>query len=392
MIGGHHPTRRGTLVLLAALVAAACAPAAGPASQVAERGIGGTGVSSDGGGIGGTGVVGTVTALGSVWVNGLHIEIPPAARITVEGEPAPTGAVGVGHTVAVRVGADGAAESVAVRYAVAGPVATLDRDAGQVIVMGQRVHVSDLAPDAWPAVGESVAVSGLRRADGVIEAARLDSWDGARGWLLRGRLTGGRSAPPGSVSLDGLRVRLEPGLALPDEAGRVRLSGRFAADGTAVATVVRPVPLNPFGGAVGRLVVETFTDAQGAPVEAPEVAAGLSLPGSARVVIGFRVSGGTDGGLEPVGAVGAPAPGTRAAPSTRPGPAPTPAPGAAPPGAPGPVGGMGGRGGPSGAGGPGGPGGGGPGGGGPGGGGPGGGGPGGGGPGGGGPGGGGPGR
>ncbi|MCW2245199.1 hypothetical protein M2352_000790 [Azospirillum fermentarium] len=254
----------------------------GGTGSIAERGIGGTGTIADRG-IGGTGIVGTVTAFGSIWVNGHRVALPPSAAVQVEGHPAGIGAVRVGHVVAVDAGAaadgaDATARAVAVRYAAAGPVEAVE--SGGLTVLGQRVDLTGAVMAALPQPGAWVAVSGLRRPDGGIAAGLVEPWDPARGWLLRGTAVAGA---PGELTLPGFRARLAPGLTAPEAGQPVRAAGRFGPGG-AVAAEAAPDPLNPFGATVNALSVEVYVDAAGHPAGAgPALGIAADLPG--RVVV-----------------------------------------------------------------------------------------------------------
>ncbi|CAO3429992.1 DUF5666 domain-containing protein [Azospirillum doebereinerae] len=296
--------RRSLILSLVLLIGACGAYAPG----FADRGIGGTGISVGDRGIGGTGIVGTVTAFGSVWVNGLRVDLPTSTAVRVEGVPADPSAVRVGHLVALTAASGGPtgleARTLDVRYAVAGPVERLD--GATAIVLGQRVEAAPgvgrkpLRPGSW------VAVSGLRRPDGVIAAGRVDGWDETKGWLLRGRLD---AVGPSTLTVSGLTLS-RGGLdaAVPPVGSAVRASGRVAAGSLALS--VTPDPFNPFGAAVGALSVEAFVDAAGRPsgLDAP-------VPGAApgrRVVIDSVV--GSGGGIGGSRAFGAPSIGRTAAP------------------------------------------------------------------------------
>ncbi|WP_448190432.1 DUF5666 domain-containing protein [Azospirillum sp. sgz301742] len=377
-------SRRRLIGLLAGALLAACGAdvtnrtadrgIGGTGIRSADRGIGGTGIRTADRGIGGTGIVGTVTAFGSIWVNGLEVALPPSAAVRIEGHPVPASAVQLGHVVAVTAGPadagmDFSAATVEVRYAVAGPVETA-RD-GVLTVLGQRVESGGALLAVEPRPGVWVAVSGLRRPDGSIAAGRIEPWDAARGWLLRG--SAGPSAP-GTLALPGLTARLAPGVAAPEPGQSVRAAGRLGSDGV-FATEAAPDPLNPFGAAIRALSVEVFVDTAGRPV-AGGAALAAPIAKSGRIVVegavdslgvlspGRSASAPGIGTTAAPGLGGPPGAGRAAAPAT--GPALGPAPGAAAPGAapgaalgaasgagrPGGMGGMGGagRGGPGGGG------------------------------------------
>lgn len=315
------------ILLLTLLLAAGCGPTPSPGRDdgLADRGIGGTGVSVadrgiGGTGIGGTGIVGTVTAFGSVWVNGLRVDLPPTAAVRIEGRPAQPGDVRIGQTVAMTAAPGGptglTAQTLAVRFAVAGPV---DRTtAGGALVLGQRIDLAEAEETTALTPGRWVAVSGLRRPDGVIDASRVDPWDPARGWVLRGRLD---AVTPKTLTVAGLTLSRGRGLdgALPEVGGMVRVTGAAAgkADG-GVALTVEPNPFNPFGTAVSALSVETYVDGSGQTVApgGPRIDRANGIAAPARVVIDSVVTSG--GGIGGGRAFGAPHLGGRSLPGTDP--------------------------------------------------------------------------
>ena len=146
---------------------------------VAERGIGGTGAPNTrlaDRGIGGTGIIGVVTGFASICLAGREVALPPGTPIEIGGEQAGPRALRAGQVAAVE--ASGSADAltarrIVVRYEVSGPIETITGDRLQVA--GQSVL---LGPDTWmrtpPAVGQWVAVSGLRDRAGTIAATRLD--------------------------------------------------------------------------------------------------------------------------------------------------------------------------------------------------------------------------
>lgn len=322
-------TRRSprSLLLTLMLVATGCGPTwtVGTDDRVADRGIGGTGIAVTDRGIGGTGIVGTVTAFGSVWVNGLRVDLPPTTPVRIEGRPASSTDIRVGHTVAMTAAAGGptglTARTLEVRFAVAGPVERIDTGtptgegpAGGV-VMGQRIDAADAEGRTALGPGRWVAVSGLRRPDGAIDASRVEAWDPAEGWVLRGRLD---AVTPTTLTVAGLTLARGPTLAgaLPAVGSLVRVAGSAASGGSALA--VAPDPFNPFGTTVNTLSVEAYVDETGqtATPDGPRIErpAGNSVP--ARVVIDSVVTSGGDIGRSR--AFGAPRMGNRSVPGADP--------------------------------------------------------------------------
>ncbi|MEN6543842.1 DUF5666 domain-containing protein [Parvibaculum sp.] len=153
-------------------------------------GIGGTGL-TPGGGIGGTGVTGfgSIQAFGSIFVNGREYALVPGTRIMVDGRPATQADLRVGQVALVRGDAvaasrAGVAATVEVNHSLVGRIDTLSADGRTQTILGQTVVTSPATrlADAQGAgiaatemkVGDVVAISGLRRADGVWIASRVD--------------------------------------------------------------------------------------------------------------------------------------------------------------------------------------------------------------------------
>ncbi|HYD70698.1 DUF5666 domain-containing protein [Azospirillum sp.] len=295
----------------------------GTGIAVTDKGIGGTGIAVTDKGIGGTGIVGTVTAFGSIWVNGLEVEVPAGVAVQVEGRPAGADALLLGQTVAVAAQPGGPtgleARSVEVRYAVAGPVEAVgdNGNGGTLTVLGQRVTLDSALVAVEPKPGAWVAVSGPRRPDGTIAAGRIDPWDPARGWLLRGAL---EAADAATVTVAGRTLRRAAVAALPETGATVRAAGRVERGGVPVLESATADPQNPFGTAVRALSVETFVDGARVVVDSAVDSRGGVQGVRSRPAPGIGEARGPQGGPPGTG----PAAGPEGAPA---------GPGAAPPGA-----------------------------------------------------------
>ncbi len=356
-----HPTRRGLLALLAGTALAWPHPGRPQTGTEPpqDRGIGGTGARPDveelpGGdrGIGGTGVIGTIRRFGSIVVNGLRIAYPADVRVTLDGRPARATDLRIGHVVRVVARETGGAlttRAIAVTSEVVGPVEAVGP--GRLTVLGQTVSTTGLTAPNTVAVGERVAVSGLRRGDGTIVASliepRPDGPDRVAGPVRRG--------PDGVARIGGLTL---DGLKAGFAGRRLLVEGRPTETGFAVASsrdLSRPFPKGlarasvegyvvPGGG--GGLRLGSGLAVAGRP--GPDLRSG-SGPAVIEAGIGRdgrmtveavrgdgpspRGNGGPAGGGRPGGLPGSGAPGARPggieAPSVRPG-------GRGPAGGPGP--------------------------------------------------------
>ncbi|MBR1210108.1 DUF5666 domain-containing protein [Bradyrhizobium sp. JYMT SZCCT0180] len=186
-----------------------------------DQGIGGTGAPriGDDHGIGGTGIVGVIQRFGSIFVNGERIGYAPDVPVRINGEAASVKALRIGHVarvVAMRQ-ANGAltTRGISAVSEVIGPIQSVG--AGEMSVLGQRVTFT--GRETWRP-GTYVAVSGLRRTDGVIVASLVEKRrDNAT------RVTGLLERDRDGVRIGGLRLAgADPALI----GQRVHADGQFA--------------------------------------------------------------------------------------------------------------------------------------------------------------------
>lgn len=253
--------------------------------QLADRGIGGTGI----GDAGDAGIVGIVTGFGSVFVNGLEIQFDNAAVVDIDGNATSTSALRAGQLVAIRAGGPANApyaKAISIRTEAMGRIDGLELGSGTLEIAGQRVSVP---AGAWGAnrfgLGDWVKVSGLRRADGVIVASRLDS---APAGALSAR---GQVAREDGVARVGHLALDEKMVAGISEGQFVVVSGSYAGGHGQIASVARDMlPASAgdyFGASANRLVLQGFVHAnQGV----------MSMNGvKARTEIAAPGPGGSDG-------------------------------------------------------------------------------------------------
>lgn len=296
---------------------AACrvGPDGGPdrAAMVADRGIGGTGspvVLADRG-IGGTGIIGVITGFGSVCLAGQEVALPSDVSVSIDQLPASPDILRAGQVAIVDAAGDPAglrARRIVIRYEVVGAVDRVD-DA-MVRIAGQDVALS---PQTWgprPGRGDWVAVSGLRRGDGVIEATRIEPTP--RGPVL---VHGLLIEEAGGLRIGALPVRRDPP-TVSLIGHEVTVTGMIGQNGKLLPFSMTPDlllidPAAYFGPQVGIVLIEGFAVVDGGRLR---LAPGFSAPAPnfrlerpQRGVFRFeRVDGGlraTGFGLRPIGVV-----------------------------------------------------------------------------------------
>ncbi|MEW5789125.1 MAG: DUF5666 domain-containing protein [Pseudomonadota bacterium] len=316
----------------------------GGTGKQAGSGMGGTGKQADGG-MGGTGVVGIITGFGSICVGGVELHYDGDTPVQIDGRPGKVEQLAVGQIVGVEAlghGESMQAVHINVQHAVTGPVSWVSSSGETMVVLGQVVKASKsdtagLPPGQGIQVGDPVRISGLRGADGSIQATRVDPGHPADPLTVTGVVEGqaGKSlvigglavqtdepvAPGTSVQITGAlekgvmkaeQVKVDPELSFSKGVDRVLLQGvvRDSGDGRSLslgyARVQAPVDkLGEAGVRAGQVVrVEAVRRPDGAldakrldvtppprlgdvPAGIPRVAPGKGTPG--------RVSGGARG-------------------------------------------------------------------------------------------------
>ncbi len=234
-------------------------PNGGP--LVADRGIGGTGSPKVvDRGIGGTGIVGVITGFASICVNGLEVRYDSSASVDIGGIPASPALLRVGQVVAIQAyGVQSApvASAISVRQEVKGRIEAVELGTGLLTIAGQPVAVgANTRGAANIRLGDWVAVSGLRRANGTLVASRVDA------------AKPGTFIVHGQVVLEGGSARVG-GLTLTGTAASTLTNGQFVAvsgryvSGQALAVTVAADslasdPAGYFGPGVKHLVLESF--------------------------------------------------------------------------------------------------------------------------------------
>jgi hypothetical protein len=229
-------------------------------------------------------VIGTIRKFGSIIVNDLRITYPPDVPVRIDGRSAAVGDLRIGHVVrvvALETGGTLGTRRIDVTSEVVGPVEAVRK--GGLTVLGQRVALPTTQREGWT-VGDRVAVSGLRRPDGVVVASlverRLDGPARVAGPVRRGpdgspmigdlRLVGvdagqiGRravvtGAPAGSsltvAGIEDSRALFVPGLRRVSIEAYVGRNARGLQIGSGLDITGRPDPGLPRRGSVRAVVI-----------------------------------------------------------------------------------------------------------------------------------------
>jgi len=184
-------------IALAAWLAAMLSACGGDSSQVADGGVGGSGISR-----------GSVTELASITVNGRRLETD-AATVRVNGRVAGFNEIKLGHVVRVEADFDrGVAETIHYRPTLQGKVdaVSLDSGTGTLTVVGHPVVVTNdtrvggMTDLSTVSPGDRLSISGLRTSDGAIRATRIEEPLDSKTRIF------GRMHSPGVAGQDTLRM------------------------------------------------------------------------------------------------------------------------------------------------------------------------------------------
>ena len=160
----------------------------GDSFELAEGGIGGTGMTS----------FGEITGFGSIYVNGVHYNTD-SAQVQMNAIPTDINQLGLGMVVKVEGtvdGEQGIAHSIIFADNIQGNISTIDINTGRLQVLNHTIQCNDLTvfqgfndlSDLH--LDDSVAISGLNTGKGLIQAKRISLIDNLNGQvLLRGILS-----------------------------------------------------------------------------------------------------------------------------------------------------------------------------------------------------------
>lgn len=266
-IGAMDSAGRGLVIALVLLASWTTLPRSGFAQSEETGGIGGTGINTptgeETGGIGGTGVgrrgvpivgYGPIQRFGSVFVNGREYALTGDTLVTINDVPATVAALRIGDIAQVQGVVTGlhrgVALSISVRDAIVGTVTEVSGRGSAFSVLGQRVvSATEGKPFAGIHVGERVAVSAQRQADGNWAAQRVAILPASNDFRLEARIT---SISAGRIRVAGTAIdaphQLTAGLQLGQ---RVAVTGTKVADGLRASTIApRPIALGAPGTSI----------------------------------------------------------------------------------------------------------------------------------------------
>ena len=203
-------------------------------------GIGGSGrmpgSGDDEDGIGGSGIYGTVTAFGSLCLNGHRVIYDENIALKVDSVSTTIETLAVGHVVLVDVEESGGAlraRSIEIQHALVGPVTAIHENV--VEVMGEGISLEALSFEELHSIeiGSRLAVSGLRGPNGQLIASRIDLAAADRPDLVRGVVILDEKGRPrvGEILLHTQKTAAKGEVGWPRdgllEPGRRRIEGRW---------------------------------------------------------------------------------------------------------------------------------------------------------------------
>jgi hypothetical protein len=98
-------------------------------------------------GIGGTGIVGTVTGFGSIFINGVEVEITEQTQLTLNGIPKEDYQFAIGETIEILTSDNNNythALKANIRHEIIGPVTGYDSTDNSLEILGQKILLQDI--------------------------------------------------------------------------------------------------------------------------------------------------------------------------------------------------------------------------------------------------------
>ncbi len=247
----------GSLLLLVLLISC------GGGDIIASGGIGGTGSIS----------IGTISALGSIFVNGVEFDTS-GASVDYNGSSGNPSLLQVGMVVTVEGtinedGRTGVAKSVVYDNNLLGPVSSIDQANGSITVLGQHIFTDgqtvfapgpSVSSQAELTEGDIIEVSGLTNADGSIEATRITLLSAAS--VQEYQITGQVShVTAGTFQINDLTIDYSQARGMgrmnsPQDGQVVQAMGNLDSNNILVATAMRK--MGDYSGKKGQMLLSGF--------------------------------------------------------------------------------------------------------------------------------------
>jgi hypothetical protein len=206
---------------------------------------------------------GTVSAFGSVVVNGVHYDTSHTT-FTIDGDAGTQADLSIGDVVLVTGtldsgGATGVATSVRFDSSVAGPVASIDTTANTFTVLGQLVHVTadtsfdgSIQPPTLSTliVGDLIEVSGLVQADGSVNATRIGRRAAGAEYQVSGTVSGNQASQH-TFSVNALVVDYHSASLVGLPGGVIANGQRVEIKGSIVNGVLQATRIEYLGNTLG---------------------------------------------------------------------------------------------------------------------------------------------
>ncbi|MBX2848390.1 MAG: hypothetical protein KTR16_08720 [Acidiferrobacterales bacterium] len=221
-----------------------------------DRGLGGTGkYAGEDRGLGGTGIIGTITEFGSIWVNGLEIELTNDTQITMDGHIATENELRLGQqtkVLAIHQGNQWIASKIEIEHGLIGRVSQGNT---AIKINGVNIKPAPDFPGTWPKLQDNDYV----KASGYFIAEQFYATDIA----ITADNTSWQIIAPVTYSTEtGWKIA---GENLPDdmmdatEGETVILRGRYTQRGKSLYYIRHERHL-PFSGKVNEYLIENRSD------------------------------------------------------------------------------------------------------------------------------------
>ena len=234
-----------------------CTPAIGPMSQTDpddESGIGGTGMLAQTDHHEDIAVIGAITGFGSIFINGIEIDIPSKTAVSENGKAIPHPNFAIGDVLEV-LATPGQkmheARRIHIRHEVIGPVSRVNKGERSFEIMKQTILMGSLK-GPMPQVGQKLKISGFRDNNQQIHASRLTTTRSTKVFL-----SGTISERKNNTLMVGKMLVTTNQLPTLKIGSLIKVEGELR-DGKLFAKTVRPIPTLAFGRQAKHWLVQGF--------------------------------------------------------------------------------------------------------------------------------------